>query len=91
MPRPVDAIGPHPVARLSLSSGRDESEGGGVVMSLIRRLERWWLVRKLHGDCAMWDAALRAGYVAPFGACLACAPRIARLRMMSFPKAKVIR
>ena len=55
--------------------------------TLIRRLKRWRLIRKLHFDCVAWDAMLRAGGMAPFGACTSCAPRISRLRTLAFPKA----
>lgn len=54
---------------------------------MIQKFRRWWLVRKLHADCVVWDARLRAGYEAPFGACTSCAPRILRLRTLAFPKA----
>jgi hypothetical protein len=66
---------------------RAKTRGDETREPLIQRLKRWWLVRKLHVDCVMWDAMLRAGHMAPLGACTSCAPRIARLRTLAFPKA----
>lgn len=57
---------------------------------LYRRIMHWWLVRKLHGECVMWDEQLRAGQEAPVGACITCAPRIARLRRMAFSRYRMV-
>lgn len=62
-------------------------------MRVMRRLKRWWLRwwlrRWLHDDCVEWEAMLTLGYEAPMGACVSCSPRIAKLRAMSLPAARV--